>query len=405
MKIAVITSGYLPVPATKGGAVESIVENIIKRNEKYKKMQFEVFSCYDSIAEKKSIEYKNTSFRFINVGNIVKLMDKIVYWIAKNILRKEKTMSYRYIVQRLVFLNKVSKILKQEDYDKIVLENHETLFLALKWRKNYKKYEGRYYYHIHNEIKSDYGCRDIIKKTRKILCVSNYIKEQVKKYLMISENNIEVLKNCIDIEKFNFEIDESEKLKLRKKFGINKEEKVLLFTGRLNREKGIKELLEAITLIKRNDFKLLIVGSFFFGTSIENNFEKEIKDIIEKIDKKIIFTGYIPYDEMQKIYAIADIAILPSMWEEPAGLTIIESMASGLPVITTNSGGIPEYINDNMSITIDRDSNIVLNIKESITELLDNYELRKKMSKYAKENSKKYNLNNYYKKFMDGIEL
>ena len=405
MKIAVITSGYLPVPATKGGAVESIVENIIKRNEKYKKMQFEIFSCYDSIAEKKSIEYKNTSFRFINVGNIVKLMDKIVYWIAKNILRKEKTMSYRYIVQRLVFLNKVSKILKQEDYDKIVLENHETLFLALKWRKNYKKYEGRYYYHIHNEIKSDYGCRDIIKKTRKILCVSNYIKEQVKKYLMISENNIEVLKNCIDIEKFNFEIDESEKLKLRKKFGINKEEKVLLFTGRLNREKGIKELLEAITLIKRNDFKLLIVGSFFFGTSIENNFEKEIKDIIEKIDKKIIFTGYIPYDEMQKIYAIADIAILPSMWEEPAGLTIIESMASGLPVITTNSGGIPEYINDNMSITIDRDSNIVLNIKESITELLDNYELRKKMSKYAKENSKKYNLNNYYKKFMDGIEL
>lgn len=405
MKIAIITSGYLPVPATKGGAVESIVENIIKSNEKYKKMQLEIFSCYDSTAEKKSTEYKNTNFRFIALSNIVKLMDKIIYWIAKNILRKEKTMSYRYIVQRLVFLNKVSKILKQEDYDKIVLENHETLFLALRWRKNYKKYEGRYYYHLHNEMKSDYGCRDIIKKTRKILCVSNYIKEQVKKYLMIPENNIEVLKNCIDTEKFNVGIDESEKIELKKKFGINEGEKVLLFTGRLNKEKGIKELLEAIRLIKRDDFKLLIVGSFFFGTSIKNNFEKEIKDIIEKIDKKIIFTGYIPYDEIQKIYAIADIAILPSMWEEPAGLTIIESMASGLPVITTNSGGIPEYINDNMSITIDRDSNIVLNIKESITELLDNYALRKKMSKYAKENSKKYNLNDYYKKFMDGIEL
>ena len=405
MKIAIITSGYLPVPATKGGAVESIVENIIKSNEKYKKMQLEIFSCYDSTAEKKSTEYKNTNFRFIALSNIVKLMDKIIYWIAKNILRKEKTMSYRYIVQRLVFLNKVSKILKQEDYDKIVLENHENLFHALRWRKNNKKYEGRYYYHLHNEMKSDYGCRDIIKKTRKILCVSNYIKEQVKKYLMIPENNIEVLKNCIDTEKFNVGIDESEKIELKKKFGINEGEKVLLFTGRLNKEKGIKELLEAIRLIKRDDFKLLIVGSFFFGTSIKNNFEKEIKDIIEKIDKKIIFTGYIPYDEIQKIYAIADIAILPSMWEEPAGLTIIESMASGLPVITTNSGGIPEYINDNMSITIDRDSNIVLNIKESITELLDNYALRKKMSKYAKENSKKYNLNDYYKKFMDGIEL
>ena len=85
-------------------------------------------------------------------------------------------MSYRYIVQRLFFLNKVSKILKKENYDKIIIENHTSLFLSLKWKKNYKKYESKYYYHLHNEILNDYRLYGNNKKVKK-----NNVRKQLYK--------------------------------------------------------------------------------------------------------------------------------------------------------------------------------------------------------------------------------
>ena len=64
---------------------------------------------------------------------------------------------------------------------------------------------------------------------------------------------------------------------------------------------------------------------------------------------------------MPSIYQLGNIAVLPSMWEEPAGMTMVEAVVSGLPLITTNSGGIPEYISDDVAVLLDRDENLVDN--------------------------------------------
>ena len=85
----------------------------------------------------------------------------------------------------------------------------------------------------------------------------------------------------------------------------------------------------------------------------------------------MVFTGYISYKDMPAIYNLADIAILPSMWEEPAGLTPIEAMACGTPVITTNSGGIPEYVSDS-AIVLNRDNELIENIATEIEKLINN---------------------------------
>lgn len=171
-------------------------------------------------------------------------------------------MSYRYIIQRLYFLNKVSKILKKQDYDKIVIENHPTLFFALKMRRNYLKYDGKFYYHVHNEINGDYGCTEIIARSKKILCVSNYIKQNIKEKLGIYKN-VEVMKNCINIENFNKKLEYDEFNKVRKKYNISENDIVLIFSGRVTKQKGIIELLKAMKDIKEHNVKLLIVGSFF----------------------------------------------------------------------------------------------------------------------------------------------
>lgn len=405
MNIAIITSGYLPVPASKGGAVENIVENFIIENEIEKKVQFEIFSIYDENAEKIAKKYKYTNFNFIKPNKLVQILDKIIYFFFKNIMKKEKTMSYRYIVQRLYFLRKTSNKLKKNNYDRIILENHSTLFLALKWHKNYIKYKDKYYYHIHNEIKSFYGCEDIIKNTKKILCVSNYIKKQVESFFGIQNSeNIVKLTNCINIDEFK-EIDEKEKISLRKKYNIEKDEKVIVFAGRLSNEKGIRELLRAIKDVNNvPKFKLLVVGSFFFDTEVKNSFEEELSNIIKEIKDKVIFTGYVKHEDMYKIYGIADIAALPSLWEDPAPLTIIEAMASGLPIITTDSGGIPEYAKNGCAYIIKRDENLIKKIKEKLEELLNSETQRKKMSEISIKNAKELNLKNFYNDLLEKIK-
>lgn len=402
MNLAVITSGFLPVPASKGGAVENLIDNFLNKNEKYKKMNINIFSIYDDDAIEISKKYKHSNFIFIKPNFIVKQLDKIMYFLAKNILRKEKTMSYRYIFQRLYFLDKVSKYLKYNDYDKVLLENHPTLFMSLKKRKNFIKYKDRYYYHLHNEVNNAYGCEDLIKNSKNNICVSQFIANQLSSFLQVENSyNFTVLRNCVDQQRFQEEVCEDEIRKLKLKYDIADNEKVLLFTGRLTREKGIKEILLSLKKLKNQNYKLLVVGSFFFGTEVKNAFEEELEEIIQDIKDKVIFTGFISYDEIQKVYAIADIATLPSVWDDPAPLTIIESLSCGLPIVTTNSGGIPEYVNDKCAIINKRDENLIENLSRSIDKLIENNELREAMGKESLRLAKELNLDNYYLNFIE----
>ncbi len=406
MRLAIVTSGFLPVPAVSGGAVENLIENFLNKNEEYKKIEITIFSIYDNRAFTESKKYNQAEFDFIKPNILVKCADKIIYFIAKNILRKEKTMSFRYICQRLYFLNKVSKKIKKSDrYDKILLENHPTLFMCLKKRKNYKKYEGRYYYHLHNEISNAYGCIDLIKNCKNNICVSQFILNQLSNFLKVKNPyNFSVLKNCVDQKNFQKKLNNEEKNEVRKKYNINEQEKVLLFTGRFTKEKGIKELILALKKVKNKNYKLLVVGSFFFGTNIKNGFQLELEQLIENMRDKVVFTGYVPYDEIYKLYAIADISTLPSVWDDPAPLTIIEALSCGLPIITTYSGGIPEYVNERCAIILKRNEDLIENLAKSIDNLLENDNLRINMGQESLKVSKQLTVDNYYFNFLKLLE-
>ena len=139
MKLAIITSGFLPVPATKGGAVENLIENFLKMNEECKDYEITVFSVYDQQAIEEAKKLKNTHVVFIKSNFLVNILDKLIFFLAKNVLKKKNSQSYRFICKRLHYLNQVSKYLKNLNYDKVLLENHPSQYLSLKWRKNYKR--------------------------------------------------------------------------------------------------------------------------------------------------------------------------------------------------------------------------------------------------------------------------
>lgn len=403
-KVAIITSGFLPVPATKGGAVENLVVNLLKENEKFKNIQFNVLSVFDKKAQEEAKEYKYTTFTFFSPIILIKLLDNIAFIIAKKILRKKNSQSYRYIFQRLDYLYKCSKNLKKLNYDMILLENHPSQFLVLKWKHNYLKYENKYYYHCHNEFIGKYGCENIIKGTNKFICVSQFISNSVSKYLCMPNDKFVVLRNCVDFKKFKSVIAKREATEIKHKYNISDSDKVILFAGRIVPEKGVKELIESLKYVDYSNYKLMILGSALNELATKTEYQIEVEKLISN-NSNIIFTGYVDYNIIYKFYQIADIAVVPSLCNEAASLSIIESLVSGLPIITTNSGGICEYAVEESAIVIEKDNNIVRNLGESITDLLKDETKMKRMSKSSLEVSKDLNLENYYTNFIKIIEV
>ena len=400
-KVAIITAGTLPVPSVKGGAVENLVENLIKENEKKTKINMIVYSIFNKEALKESKKYKYTSFRFIKAPFIVKTIDLLIYFFFIKLLRKKKAMSYRYIFSRIYYIILVSFYLHKNSYKKIVLENHATLFICLRLFNNYKKYHNRYLYHAHNEISGTYGCLDIIRNTPIIVGVSTYVINRLKQQVngFSSKTKFYVLKNKINRDKFFSAINKEFEKNLREKLGLNNT-RIVLFAGRMNKEKGIDILIRAWNRLSLTNATLLIVGSYYFNSNLKNdNYQLELDALLRKGDN-IKFTGYINYKDMPSVYDMADLVVLPSIWDDPAPLTVIEALTMGKPLITTYSGGISEYATSKNSILLKRNSLIVENLAKSIKKVIENDELRNKLGNTAFKDTKNWTLKSYYNNFM-----
>lgn len=115
----------------------------------------------------------------------------------------------------------------------------------------------------------------------------------------------------------------------------------------------------------------------------------------------VIFTGYIPYEEMVELYSISSFGVIPSIVNEACLLTAIEMMACELPIICTNSGGLPELVNEKCGIIVER-KDLKENLKNAIKRisLLPEEKIRKYKNealKKSKEFSKEKYIENFWK--------
>lgn len=405
MKVGIFiadSNGGYPVPAVKGGAVSTLVEHLVKENNKKQLINMEIVSIYNKEAVEKSKEYVNVSFMWIKPPPIITWMDSIAFIIFRTFFKKKKSVSYKSLFSLVYFIIRAIKLVNKESYDKIVLENN----IPLAWIIKKSNYKGDYYYHLHNVPRINAGCKDVFQNATAILCVSKYVADQVKRENNpigpINPDRTKVLYNCIDTEHFQHIQNQDEINRCRKMYGISDEDKVIIFVGRLSAEKGIDKLLETAIKLHRDNLKILIVGSLIYNENIQDKYQILLHEMAEKLDNNVIFTGYIPQEKLPLYYSIADIAVLPSMWDEPAGLTMMEAMACGLPVITTKSGGIPEYIG-RYGIIIER-KDVERGIANSIDMLLEEYNLQKEKYIGADYIRKYFSSEKYLYKFIQCIE-
>lgn len=147
-----------------------------------------------------------------------------------------------------------------------------------------------------------------------------------------------VIPNGVDTNRF---YPADDKIALRRKYGFKKDEKIIISTSRLTPKNGLDDLIKATVQIKKNvpNLKTLILGG--------GEQEKELKDLVKKLgaEKYVILSGYLQNELLPEYLRLADVFCRPSL-DEGFGISFIEAMASGLPVIGTNVGGIPDIIKD-----------------------------------------------------------
>ncbi|HEX7786881.1 MAG TPA: glycosyltransferase family 4 protein [Methylomirabilota bacterium] len=122
----------------------------------------------------------------------------------------------------------------------------------------------------------------------------------------------------------------------------------ILFVGRLTEEKGAHFLVEAAKLVFRQvpDVNLEIVGSSWFGENKPTPYITALRGAAAPLGSRVVFRGYVRSDLVPEIYRSADVFVAPSVWSEPFGKMNLEAMASGLAVVSSPRGGIPEVVGD-----------------------------------------------------------
>lgn len=230
-----------------------------------------------------------------------------------------------------------------------------------------------------------------MKKSSHITVVSNKLKEFVMESYPNSKTDVMPM-GC-DTSSFKHEN------KVDNYFNQG-DKKVVLFVGRLTKAKGVQHLIEAVKNL--DDVVLYIAG--------KGDMEDELRRQAEPLGKRVVFMGPKTHEELSVIVPSADVMVVPSItgddgWKEGFGLVIIEAMASGVPVVASNSGGIPDTITsgENGLLTKEKDSS---DIASSIRKVLDDDALRNKLISNGFDTASKYDYKqvaSYYKNIIDEV--
>lgn len=210
----------------------------------------------------------------------------------------------------------------------------------------------------------------------RIVTVTSYMKGFISHYFNIPSEKICVIPNGIDNSLIG-KISVEEKKVLKQKLGFRKDEIILIFSGRLDKSKGLNLLIDAFkeVCIQFDDIRLVIVGEDS-GPDTVSEYFLMCKDIWSKVT----FTGYVNYETMQSLYEIADIGIVPSIYDQ-CPYVVLEMICYNIPLIISNIDGLNEILGKDQCIylkpQINSEGDISFSIKEiseAIISLLRNFE-------------------------------
>ena len=326
----------------------------------------------------------------------------------KNIFRYKSVRfnygGYFYVIP-IPFGTKMDTIVKELDLD--IIHSHQPYSLGTEALRLSGKFKTPlvFTYHIRYEDYSHYVPlipKSISKKYIKRMAV-NYSNKcdtviapstAIKKLLRNREIKvpIKVIPSGINVEIFRK--DTGERNAIRNKYKINDDDILLITVSRISKEKNIKFLFKAFSEIKKkaDNVKFLVVGD----GAIKKELEEMAKNI--NLEKDIIFTGLVSRDEIVGLYQASDLFVFASL-TETQGLVAVEAMAAGSPVVAIKASGIEDMVDNGKDGILT--GNSIDEFSNSVLEVVNNGDLRKRLSAQAKINSEKFSVELWIKKMVE----
>lgn len=222
-----------------------------------------------------------------------------------------------------------------------------------------------------------------LKRAAYVTVVSEHLKKKIQE--LTPDLKIGVLSMGVDASRFGRQYFRADY------FGQN-EKKVVLFVGRLAEKKGVAYLISAM---KQIDALLVIVG--------DGPLREALEDQAKELGGSAVFLGAKTHEELRTIYASADLFVAPSVTaadgdQEGLGLVMLEAMASGLPVVASDSGGISQVIKNGVNGLLCEEKN-VKQLADAIASVLGDRALYTRLCQNGMETVREYDYRTIAEKY------
>jgi spore coat protein SA len=321
----------LPVPPVLGGAVEQWVHEFTTRLAA-RAHRIAVISRPAGIAGAPGIEY---------LGIPWTRTERFFYRLKERLHRRNPLRYLAKIQNVWSYAGRATQ--RARAFDVVYLHNEPNILLFMPLRS-----EQRIILHMHNDHLTARVFRPFyrraMKKAHLVLFVSEYIRRRALAVFPEFADRFKTVLNATDPELFTPASAGQESPSVGVDLGSPGQR--ILFVGRVTPIKGVHVLIKAFSDIRARFplARLIIVGSSFFGEAIKTPYEVELARLAEPVGDGVVFTGYVPQATLKSLYSACDVVVVPSIWQEPFGLVVLEAMASGTCVVASAVGGLPEII-------------------------------------------------------------
>ncbi|RIX51536.1 glycosyltransferase family 1 protein [Paenibacillus nanensis] len=326
MNILMICTEKLPVPNIRGGAIQTYIGGVSQLLSKHHQITIIGRSDPDLPDDETvgGIRY----LRFESQGLLDIYMSNVIPYLETSADQYDII----HIFNRPKMVLPVSSVRPNA---RIVLSMHNDMFNPVKLSKE----EGE----------------AVIERVETIVTISNYIGSEICRFYPQAESKIRTIYSGVDLSRFapwrQSQSAQEDRDSIRSAHNLGNK-KVILFVGRLSRNKGPHVLVRAMSQLNHSDAVLVIVGAAWYSDNRVSDYIAYLRALAEKSPIPVMTTGYVQASEVHQWFCAADVFVCTSIWEEPLARVHYEAMAAGLPVITTARGGNPEVIRNNNGVIV-----------------------------------------------------
>ena len=228
----------------------------------------------------------------------------------------------------------------------------------------------------------------VVKKSKRVITVSEFEKKRIASFFHLDDEKLEAIYNGVS-QHFKKVTDSTHLRQIKEKYKLP--DKFFFFFGNTDPKKNTKGVLKALSLLLNSYHEQIPLVMLDYD---RNELDKLIQEIGDpKLNANIILTGYVPNKELPAIYALSTVFLYPSL-RESFGIPMLEAMACGVPVITSNTSSMPEVGGD-AALFIDPFK--PEEITDAMLKILQNSQLRDELIIRGYSNAAKYSWENMAK--------